>query len=171
MILNLFLPENHHIRLGCGAVAEIAKHLPEFTPVMEITEDLIMRFYLTETHEVGYTEEFKDQLMDSLRENLGKLILVTQDFFPNPHQAHYNFLMVKYMNLGLKPEALTEITKMLGKAKCLSQETVEDAFMMLLEFKDSALVRDNLEAVCNTIRANQPKVHKSLLNAASLHQN
>ena len=171
MILNLFMPNDHLIRLGTGAVAEIKKHLPEFTPVMEITEDLIMRFYVTETHEVGYTEEFKDGLIESLRNEVGKLMLVSQDFMPTPAQCHYNFLMVKYLNLGLKPEVLTEITKMLGRARILTQESLEDAFMMLLELKDSVLVRDNLQAVCNTLIANQPKVHKSLLNVERLHQN
>lgn len=120
MKLTIFF-EKSWLELGVFAKIEFLqlfiKEGEEMDVVMEVTADIIEKVLSMIAYKTGFTQAVKDTFLRFLQENIGKKILIIDDFgIPKIHQDFY-FDVVENLNNNMSLKDATKAAKEIFKAK------------------------------------------------------
>lgn len=120
MKLSIFF-EKQWLELGVFAKTEFLQLFiadgEEMDTVMEVTTELIDKVTTMKVYQSGFTEKIKEAFLKFLNENIGKKLLMVDDWgIPKIHQEYY-FDVVENLNKNLSLDDAIKADKAIYNAK------------------------------------------------------
>lgn len=113
--------EKSWIELGVFAKIEFLqlfiKDGEEMDAVMEVTADIIEKVLTMNAYNTGFTQMVKDSFLKFLQENIGKKILIVDDWGISKIHQEYYFDVIEHLNNGLDLYKASKVVRDIYEAK------------------------------------------------------